>query len=100
MHFKKLIPVVSYDYFVSQVRQVNSFTSATGRRYAVQDFENGILCFIREDAKNNRMEMLDIAKAYEAYKHLTDFKTEHFRPFVPRQHAPARGLLLHLGLIE
>lgn len=33
-------------------------------------------------------------------KELDDFATINFKPYVPITHSPARGLLIHLGLLE
>ena len=44
--------------------------------------------------------ILNLTKLYQAYQELTDFSTENFRAYIPIHHSPARGLLLHLGLLK
>jgi hypothetical protein len=42
---------------------------------------------------------MNLKEVYRAYKELEDFAMVNFKPYVNRRHSPARGLLLHLGLL-
>lgn len=98
--FKKVIPIIPLSDFLEKARLVKSFASSNDRRYEVQRIEGDVLYFFRLDAKSKEEWSMNLIEVYRAYKDLDDFKTENFKPFVPITHSPARGLLLHLGLIK
>lgn len=98
--FQKVKPLISLSAFLDKARNVKSFTSSNGRRYEVQRIENDEMYFLRLDAKSEEEWSMDLKKVYRAYKELEDFATINFKPFVPITHSPARGLLLHLGMLE
>lgn len=101
MKYIKIKTSVTKEQFLSQAQAVESFTSTNGKRYHVVSFNDGILKFLRLDGKKPEMEWnMNLNRLYQAYKELDDFSTEKFREYVPIQHSPARGLLLHLGLLE
>jgi len=62
--------------------------------------ENDEMFFLRLDAKGNKEWPMNLKNVYQAYKELEDFATINFKPYVPITHSPARGLLLHLGMLE
>ena len=96
--YRKQLPAIPYEDFISRAGQVKKFTSSQGKRYEVDGLRNDVLFFRRMDAGGTDWD-LDLKKLYEAYLVLEDFSTENFRPFVAQRHSPGRGLLLHLGLI-
>ncbi len=98
--FHKTIPIVPLLDFLDKARKVKSFTSSNGRRYEVQRIENDEMFFLRLDAKSEEEWSMNLKEVYRAYLELEDFATENFKPFVPITHSPARGLLLHLGMLE
>lgn len=101
MAYTKTNPSISMEDFLKKVSAVKSFTSTSGKRYQVIKYDGQSLKFLRLDGKKPDMEWsLNLSKLYEAYNELTDFSTENFRPYVPIHHSPARGLLLHLGLLK
>jgi hypothetical protein len=97
--FSKVLPVISQPDFLSRAGQVKSFTSSNGKRYEVDKVEEDIMSFRRLDAKSLQVWTMDLKQLYKAYFELNDFVTENFRPYVPITHSPARGLLIHLGLL-
>lgn len=97
--FHKTIPAVSLIDFLSSAKAVTHFNSSTGRRYMVVGIEGDELHFQRLDSKQEMKWKMNLRKVYEAYEKLDDFKTINFKPFVPITHSPARGLLIHLGLL-
>lgn len=98
--FQKTKPTVPISEFLNKARKVKSFTSSNGRRYKVQRVENDEMFFVRLDAKSAEEWGMSLVEIYQAYKELEDFATVNFKPFVPVTHSPARGLLLHLGLLS
>lgn len=101
MAYTKTDSAISLANFLKKVSTVKSFTSTSGRRYQVLKYDEQSLKFLRLDSKKPDMEWsLNLPKLYLAYKELTDFSTENFRPYVPIHHSPARGLLLHLELLK
>ncbi len=101
MSYTKTQPDISLDAFLKKITSVESFTSTGGKRYKVIGLDNKILKFCRLDGKKPEMPWsMNLEKLYEAYKQLDDFSTVNFKPFVPRTHSPARGLLLYLQLLK
>lgn len=101
MSFTKTNSTISNEEFLKKVSDVKNFSSTSGKRYQVIKYDGQSLKFLRLDGKKPDMEWnLNLLKLYQAYKELTDFSTENFRPYVPIHHSPARGLLLHLGLLK
>lgn len=98
--FQKTTTTVTLSIFLTQAREVKSFTSSTGKRYQVKKIENDEIYFIRLDAKSNEIWKMNLKEVYRAYLELDNFATKNFKPYVPITHSPARGLLIHLGLIE
>jgi hypothetical protein len=98
--FHKVKPILPLSEFLDKARKVKAFTSSNGRRYEVQRIENDEMFFLRLDAKSKEEWSMNLKVVYRAYKELEDFSTVNFKPFVPITHSPARGLLLHLGLIQ
>jgi hypothetical protein len=98
--YQKIKPLISLPEFLDKARRVKTFTSSRGKRYEVQRFENDELFFIRLDAKSKKEWSMNLKEVYRAYEALEDFATVNFKPFVPIIHSPARGLLLHLGMLE
>lgn len=98
--FQRTDPITSLSEFLDKARNVKSFTSSNGRRYEVQRIENDKLFFLRLDAKSDEEWSMNLKEVYRAYQELDDFATVNFKPFVPIAHSPARGLLLHLGMLE
>lgn len=101
MPYTKAESAINYEDFLKKVSAVKSFSSTSGKRYQVIKYDSKLLKFLRLDGKKSDMEWsLNLTKLYQAYQELTDFSTENFRPYVPIHHSPARGLLLHLGLLK
>jgi hypothetical protein len=98
--FQKVKPIISLPEFLDKARDVKSFTSSNGKRYEVQSIVNDEMYFLRLDAKSTEVWSMNLKEVYRAYKELEDFATVNFKPFVPITHSPARGLLLHLGVLE
>lgn len=98
--FRKVKPLITLSEFLDRARKVKSFTSSNGRRYKVQRIENDVMFFHRLDAKSEEEWSMNLKEVYRAYKELEDFATVNFKPYVNRRHSPARGLLLHLDLIQ
>lgn len=98
--FQKVKPIVPLSEFLDRARKVKSFTSSNGRRYEVQRIQNDEMFFLRLDAKSAEEWSMNLKGVYRAYQELEDFATVNFKPFVPITHSPARGLLLHLGMLE
>ena len=101
MPYTKTDSAISLEDFLKKVINVKNFASTSGKRYQVIKFDGQSLKFLRLDGKKPDMEWsLNLPKLYQAYKELTDFSTDNFRPYVPIHHSPARGLLLHLKLLK
>jgi hypothetical protein len=98
--FYKTKPIVSLSEFLEKARKVKSFTSSSGKRYAVVKIENEVMFFLRLDTKSSKEWRMNLKEVYKAYDELEDFSTVNFKPYVPITHSPARGLLLHLGMLE
>jgi len=98
--FHKTKPTVSLADFLERAKAVKGFTSSRGQRYKVLRIDNGEMFFLRLDAKGNNEWQMNLKNVYQAYKELGDFATINFKPYVPITHSPARGLLLHLGMLE
>lgn len=98
--FQKVKPIIPISEFLEKARKGKSFTSSNGRRYEVQKIENDEMYFIRLDAKTEQEWCMNLKEVYRAYIELEDFATVNFKPFVPITHSPARGLLLHLGILK
>ncbi|MBI1184864.1 hypothetical protein GC194_11355 [bacterium] len=96
----KIKPIISKEEFLSRAKAVKNYLSSSGKRYHVARFEGNIMYFQRLDAKSTKTTPIDLEMIYLAYEKLEHFETENFRPFVERKHSPARGLLIHLGLLE
>ena len=98
--FHKVKPLVSLKDFLEKAKTVESFTSSNGRRYSVDSVIDDEMFFWRLDADENTIWKMDLKNLYRAYQELEDFATINFKPYVPITHSPARGLLLHLGMLE
>ena len=98
--FQKVKPIITLSEFLDKAKKVESFTSSNGRRYEVQRIENDVMFFLRLDAKSQTEWSMNLKEVHLAYQELEDFATLNFKPFVPITHSPARGLLLHLGMLE
>jgi hypothetical protein len=96
----KVKPVASLNEFLENARAVESFTSSNGRRYLVTGIEDDKMLFRRLDAKESKEWSMNLKNVFKAYQELEDFATINFKPFVPITHSPARGLLLHLGMLK
>ena len=57
------------------------------------------MVFLRLDAKSDQEWMMNLEEVYRAYGELDDFATVNCKPYIPITHSPARGLLIHLGLL-
>ena len=98
--FYRVKPLVSLNDFLEKAKAVESFTSSNGRRYSVDSVIDDEMFFYRLDANENTIWKMDLKNLYRAYQELEDFATINFKPYVPITHSPARGLLLHLGMLE
>lgn len=86
--------------FLQAAKKIKSFSSSSGKKYVVTDLNGDVLSFKRIDSKNPDEDWsFDLKKVFEAFENLSDFRTENFRKYVPIRHSPARGLLIHLGLL-
>lgn len=81
------------------IKLVTSFTNSKGRLFVVVGILNNKMTFNRIDASADVEWCMDLKEVYRAYYELSDFSTKNFKLYVPRTHSPARGLLLHLGLL-
>ncbi len=97
--FQKTTPHFTLSAFLAKAYKVSRFNSSTGREYKVTRIENDIMFFLRLNAQLTKEWNMDLKKIYEAYEQLEHFETVNFKPFVPITHSPARGLLLHLGML-
>jgi len=98
--FQKVKPIVPLSEFLENARKVKLFPSSSGRQYKVLRIENEEMFFLRLDAKSEEEWSMNLKEVYRAYQELEDFATVNFKPFVPITHSPARGLLLHLGMLK
>jgi len=97
--YNKSCPIISLSEFLDNSKKVKSFTSSNGRRYEVLGIENELMFFSRLDANSEKVWSMNLKEVYRAYNELEDFATINFKPFVLITHSPARGLLLHLGML-
>ena len=97
MNYKKTQTAISYQDFFDLVSPLKTFKSLRGNPYEDLSVDGSVMSFIRKTT-GQRWKM-DLKGVHKAYLELTDFKTENFKPYVPRTHSPALGLLLHLGLL-
>lgn len=97
--YKKVKPIISLKEFKNRVVKISSFASSTGKRYKVKSIVDNEMYFLRLDAKSDLEWSMNLEEVYRAYKELDDFATINFKPYVPITHSPARGLLIHLGLL-
>ena len=59
---------------------------------------DSIITFLRESTQKRwKMNLKDVHKAY---LEITDFKTMHFKSYLPRTQSPALGLLIKMRLIK
>ena len=98
--FQKIQPLILLSDFLERVKKVKEFRSSTGRRYQVTGNRNDDLLFQRLDAKEQEEWKMNLKMVYKAYVELDNFETVNFKPYVPRKHSPARGLLLHLKMLQ
>lgn len=98
--YKKVKPIISFSDFKEKAIKISSFTSSTGKRYKVKSIFGNEMYFLRLDTKSDLEWSMNLEEVYRAYKELDDFATNNFKPYVPITHSPARGLLIHLGLLE
>ena len=99
MSYTKKLPIISEQEFLEKASTIKEFSSPRGQRYKVLSVEGKIMKFKRLDAKSGKSESFSLHAVYVAYDCIEEFLTENFEPFVPRQHSPARALLLALKLI-
>lgn len=96
----KLLPLISFDDFKNAAFKVKKFKSIPRlKTYEIVSIDADIIYFIRKDANSTKLWTLDLKSIYKAYIELEDFQTLSFRKYVPVRHSPARGLLMHLGLL-
>ncbi|MBL0310169.1 MAG: hypothetical protein IPP77_10965 [Bacteroidetes bacterium] len=98
--FHKTKLTVSFDNFFQRAKEIKEFTSSKGQRYKVLRIESSEMFFLRLDAKGNKEWKMNLKNVYQAYKELEDFATINFKHYVPITHSPARGLLLHLAMLQ
>ncbi|MDR6734911.1 hypothetical protein [Sphingobacterium sp. 2149] len=97
MKFNKTNPTIAYEEFYYLVCSVDQFGSLTGKKYNVLSTENHVMSFLR--VSTGKKWSMNLKEVHRAYLELTDFKTINFKPYVPRTHSPALGLLIHLELL-
>ena len=86
--------------FLQAAKKIKSFSSSSGKKYVVTDVKGDVISFKRLNSKNPDEDWpLDLKRVFEAFQNLNDFRTENFMKYVPIRHSPARGLLIHLGLL-
>ncbi len=95
---KKTNPTISYDEFYNLVKPITQFKSVKGNVYSVISVEDSIITFLRESTQK-RWKM-NLKAVHKAYQEIKDFKTVHFKPYLPRTQSPALGLLIKMRLIE
>lgn len=100
MKFIKSKPIISLESFLHQAGKVRDFTSSEGKRYRAVSIQDNKMKFLRLEAASTAPWNMDLTSVYQAYLELDNFDTISFKKFVPRKHSPARGLLLHLGLLK
>jgi hypothetical protein len=98
--YTKTKPILSKEEFLLKAKAIKNYESSKGKQYHVVRFEGNTMYFQRLQAKSKKSTPIDLEAIYEAYFDLESFETENFRPYVERKHSPARGLLLHLGMLE
>lgn len=97
MDYTKTKPTITYLDFFKLASPVKAFKSLTGREYDVISVNNNLMTFVRK--ATGETWSMDLTGVHKAYLELTDFKTDNFKPYVPRTHSPALGLLLHLRML-
>lgn len=101
MQYSRSNLAITVNDFIVKINQVKEFSSTSGKRYKVTSCSKDYIKFLRLDGKKPDMEWsINLSKLFEAYQQLEDFSTANFKPFAPRTHSPARGLLMHIGLIK
>jgi len=98
--FHKTKPNISLSDFLARAKTIKKFNSTGGKRYLVTKVDGDIMHFNRLDANEEINWTMNLKNVYKAYRELEDFATINFKPFVPITHSPARGLLLHLRMLE
>ncbi|WP_333888583.1 hypothetical protein [Sphingobacterium siyangense] len=98
MKFNKTNPTIAYEEFYDLTKSVEFFKSLTGKEYDVKSLDVDEMKFVR--VSTGEKWSMNLKGVHQAYLELTDFKTVNFKPYVPRTHSPALGLLLHLGLLK
>ncbi|HXI01437.1 MAG TPA: hypothetical protein VNI52_14305 [Sphingobacteriaceae bacterium] len=98
MNYKKSQPKITYSDFSDLGMPLKTFKSLRGKQYEVISIIGSSMNFIRKSSGKNWK--MDLKGVLMAYKELNDFKTANFKPYVPRTHSPALGLLLHVGLLK
>jgi len=93
----KTNPNIDYTQFLSLIKNLKEFTSVTGNVYTVVSLNVSLLTFIRESSGVEWS--MNLNKLYQAYMELTEFKTNNFKPYLPRRQSPALGLLLSSKLL-
>lgn len=101
MPYIKTDSSISLESFIQKCKSIKEFTSSSGKRYIISSVDNSVMRFFRLDGKRPDLEWsINLKILHEAYVQLDDFLTINFKPFLPRVHSPARGLLIHLGLLK
>jgi hypothetical protein len=97
--FHKTNPFIPLNDFLEKAHTVSAFTSSNGKRYIVMRIIENEMFFRRLDAKKDLEWSMNLNQVFLAYQELHNFATINFRPYVPITHSPARGLLVHLGML-
>ncbi|WP_134089800.1 hypothetical protein [Olivibacter sp. XZL3] len=98
MQYIKAKPTISYADFYKLAHPINFLRSLTGKEYEVLSINENMMAFKRKST--GKQWTMGLIGVHQAYLKLIDFKTANFKPYVPRTHSPALGLLLHLGLLQ
>lgn len=99
--YMKLAPPISKIIFFELAKKTTQFLSSSGRRYEVLKTFEGKMFFKRLDSKQPHSKWdMDLNEVYNAYIELYDFSTKNFKKYIPGRQSPARGLLIHLGLLN
>jgi len=100
MEYVKSNRIINEEKFLQEAKKIKSFSSSSGKKYVVTGLNGDELSFNRIDSKNpDEIWSFDLKDVFEAYSEIKDFRTENFKKYVPIMHSPARGLLIHLGLL-
>ncbi len=101
MQYKKANGTITKNEFLRKAKQLKSFSSSRGQRYIVDRVDDNIMFFKRLDSKNpDKLWDLNLDEVYNAFINLKDFQTANFKKYVPIRHSPARGMLIHMKLLE